>query len=460
MEENKIYLAEEEKAFKYLVKNACKDLGLELIISPDCNLKCSYCYMHKHGKELFPEEINKKEDILKNLKRIVSKLVEEKTFLKNDIDIFSGEFFMLDYWEEVFDILYDGLKEFVYTKSIVIPSNFSFLTDEEKTKKIEEYIDKFKELGVRLALSASVDGKFLDNKQRKCKKESYYTDEFYDKVFSFVKKHRYGLHPMVSALNIEDWKDNYVWYMENIMNKFDMKDKEGAYKVPMMLEVRDNNWSKEKIELYCDWLTFIVDYDLKNIHKGNVKELAQRLFKTPVDDNKYVIKIKNSENDITYINKLYDAAACPTINTRISCSMQWQLVLRVADMSIVPCHRTMYPTFIYAKIEEDGKIKVNNLALASYLFSLNPTQGGLECYSCPIKDFCGKGCFGAQYEYTGEILKNCNTVCDFYFAKYKRLYEIFNKYDMWRLATEGVENKSFVVGVAYIKGIMDKVYGK
>ena len=37
--------------------------SLELIIRPECNQKCEYCYITQHGKELYPQRLNKEETL-------------------------------------------------------------------------------------------------------------------------------------------------------------------------------------------------------------------------------------------------------------------------------------------------------------------------------------------------------------------------------------------------------------
>jgi sulfatase maturation enzyme AslB (radical SAM superfamily) len=53
--------------FQYYAKNTMfnseKAVGLELIITSDCNLNCSYCYLNKHKDELYPKEFRNPETI-------------------------------------------------------------------------------------------------------------------------------------------------------------------------------------------------------------------------------------------------------------------------------------------------------------------------------------------------------------------------------------------------------------
>ena len=67
-------------------------------------------------------------------------------------------------------------------------------------------------------------------------------DEFYDKVFSFAKHYGYGFHPMVAAASIEKWIDNYKWWIK-MLKKYDL-----PMDYLMMLEVRNDDWTDEKIK--------------------------------------------------------------------------------------------------------------------------------------------------------------------------------------------------------------------
>ena len=46
--------------------------GVELIIRPECNQKCEYCYIARYGHDLFPvEERGTKEQLLHNIDLIL-----------------------------------------------------------------------------------------------------------------------------------------------------------------------------------------------------------------------------------------------------------------------------------------------------------------------------------------------------------------------------------------------------
>ena len=55
---------------------------LELIITPECNQKCEYCYITKYGKDLFPMHRRAdKETTLKHLKMVMDFFTYEKKFI-------------------------------------------------------------------------------------------------------------------------------------------------------------------------------------------------------------------------------------------------------------------------------------------------------------------------------------------------------------------------------------------
>ena len=58
---------------------------IELYITPECNQKCTYCYLQKHMEDLYPKEIRNKEQILKNseeYKKNMFKLLEKPGYIQ------------------------------------------------------------------------------------------------------------------------------------------------------------------------------------------------------------------------------------------------------------------------------------------------------------------------------------------------------------------------------------------
>lgn len=197
-------------------RNGDKCLELELIISPICNLGCKYCYLHKYYHKSFHENMFDHDKTVNNLKKILE-WIKVNNF-KINLDIFSGELFAQKIGYEVMDILYDWCeKNPGKIIKITIPTNFTFIASDKYTKKVENLINKFKNIEVPIHLSASFDGKYCEEnrpyvRDLDIKFDHIRDDSYYDKVFEFIKKHECGLHPMIYSKKIECWKDNFLWF--------------------------------------------------------------------------------------------------------------------------------------------------------------------------------------------------------------------------------------------------------
>lgn len=444
----------------YLNRYEKREPFIEFIISSACNQKCEYCYLVKHGKEMYPPEANKPENILRNFPILLEWLQKEgyqwKTF-----DIFSGEFFQLPFWEEILEDIASFCKKYNRVDNIIsVPTNMSFLMDDEKTKKVLDWIDKLdKEYRIGLFLSASIDGpEDLEAVERTLRNGSKKDSVYYDKLFSFMRDTRTSAHPMVTRNFVKNYKENYDWWIDNII-KYDCKfSKESGlevYGIPMFLEVRDpDQWDEESLEDYRKFLWYVAEKDLKSIHHGDQKEFAWHM----IDDFSDGLINKADYNHIQpYIISL------PTIQNKMPCSIQSGPIWRVGDLALVPCHRTCYPQNIYGKLRMN-KEKTEiigyqglNPTLGIKIKTLNPNRSMLGCTYCKYKTFCAKGCLGSQYEHAKEIFAAQDEICKMYDVKYKTINEIAKEYGVYDFAFNSLEvpptRKEFL---RYAKSIIER----
>lgn len=417
--------------------------SVEFIISSMCNQKCEYCYLMKHGKEMYPIESNKKENILTNLKKLLEWLELEKHFSYDVYDIFSGEFFQLPFWEEVFAIFYNFQKQYItQPRSIVIPTNGSFVMDDKRTERVEYWVHKFQEVKIDVFLSFSVDGsEALENIERPLNKnENKNMDNFYDKLFIFAKKHHFGFHPMITRNFVKNYKENYDWWINQIQ-KYDMtvhkNDGNKIYNIPMFLEVRDGDqWDDGSLQNYANFLKYMAESDLQNLHKGNIEDFMDRVLNDFPGDQNFSIG--------TYSTVQPYPLSISNVQNAMPCSIQKGPVFRVGDLALVPCHRTCYPNMVYGFLRTDpetGKItnfQAENVMLALKVKTLNPNRSFLKCSNCKLKMFCMKGCLGAQYESTGDLFAANEQVCKLYETKFKTIHEICEKYNLYELAEKNI----------------------
>lgn len=386
---------------------------LELIITADCNLKCEYCYIYQHGDKLYPKEFRNHKDIINNLDLVLKWILKNEYFIR-ELDLFSGEFFVGSLGFKVLDKIYEYAKKKKFCELITIPTNFYFISDNTLTEKVENNIKKFGEIGIDIVLSCSIDGEPIDKLSR-ASDSSYRNNSYYDKVFEFCKKHCYGYHPMVSTIFIDHYKENYSWWIDKIIEHY---GDEAKYHKPMLLEVRNDGWTKEKISKYQDYLWFQFEYDLEKLYKNDIEAFAQDLFNPPMVMMGNPIKL-------------------PLPCDRITCSIQMNPAIRLGDLSLVPCHRLSYKNFIYGnfkvKNNEISGINELNTPLALKIYSMNPNVSHPRCSECLIKYICLRGCLGSQYETTGEIFMPIDSVCELMFTKMKTLKEIYDHYNMFNI---------------------------
>lgn len=435
---------------------------IEFIISSYCNQACEYCYLYKHGKEMYPDEANNFNNIVENYKILIEWL-EENNFVYADYDFFSGEFFNLPIWEDLLQITYDfelKRQEVKKTPRVVsIPTNASFLMDDIKTQKIRDWIYKFQEIGSNIYISFSVEGpEELERLERPLKNSQKKTNEnFYQKFFQFRKEFELSAHPMVTRNFVKDYKTNYDWWIDTtIENKILQKNNAGQdiYSIPMFLEVRDaEQWDEESLKNYKNFLFYVAEKDLKTIHQNNLDDFAYHFFSDLVDEqHARGVYTKVQPYIISY----------PHLINNLPCSIQGGPVFRVGDLAYVACHRTCYPHFVFGHfIKEDNQIvgiEANKPTLAIKIKNLNPNRSVLKCSNCPINAFCIKGCLGSQYEHTNELFCADERVCDLFYTKFKTIHEIALKYDLYSWLNQNSnfskEGKDFAI---YARRIIEQL---
>ncbi len=160
-------------------------------------------------------------------------------------------------WRDLFEKYFIIIKKedpdiFELPTVISIPSNLAFVYDyPEKAEKVLKRAKEFREkYFTRLLFSWSTDGLYcIEGRENK-----KLSQEYFDTIFKFCKKIGCGFHPMISASNVKYWKENYQWWLD-MYKKFDLSSGTNDFQ-PMMLEVRNNDWTEENIKDYEDFLSF------------------------------------------------------------------------------------------------------------------------------------------------------------------------------------------------------------
>ena len=385
-----------------------KQIQVEFIITSECNLKCEYCYLHGYQDQLIPKDCRDHNKIISNLHKFMQYWIRED--FDCNLDIFSGEIWQTDFGCKILEIISDYIiNKGAKVRNITIPSNCSFIMYPEAKERLQKVIDSLKQHGSQLVFSASVDGQVMEdisrvpaNKKNIGKKDKM---GFYDDLFEFVYKNNFGFHPMLSAYTVEKQKSSLDWW-KMMFKKYSPNWKFDFIRL-MMLEVRNDDWTDEKIEAFKEFQKYKVDILLNECFDGDVGEFMNTFLRM---------------NELsTHIN--YSTLFMLQNDCSMGCSMARSLCVRLGDLAIVPCHRMGYEKFVYGHFLTDnegnitGDLKANNVqmcAICNYSKLRNIMYG---CAQCKIKRFCIRGCMGSQYENTGDPLSCIESVCKFEKAK-------------------------------------------
>lgn len=387
------------------------DSNLELFITSTCNQKCEYCYLQKYP-ELYPKEYNQPDLILKNLD-ILLNYIRLNDYDIPSVSLFTGDIWTTKFGWDVLEKIYQHLLLGLKFRSIIMPSNCSFVNDAIAVQKMQQYIDKFKKIKCPIIISISIDGKIIDSKIRpRNNSNDSYTDEFYSRVGAFARYNDFLFHPMVSPSNVKYWKENYEWWSEYL--KYYGYDLDAI----MMLEVRDANWTEENIQDYCDYLEFVMEKYLQEMYDNDI--------------NKFIRELLYTLDKAELVHKGYTPWLIGGTHDYINCTISNHLTVRLGDLAICPCHRTAYQQYLYGKfvVEDDNiiDIKAINPSMAIKIYMANTMIANPLCDKCLLNPICLKGCIGSQIESGKDPFFPLKNVCDLFYAKTKTIFNFYRKH--------------------------------
>lgn len=403
----------ERNYYQYFKKG---EKSIEIFLNGICPSNCSYCYLKKYQKELFPNDLQNFNNILNNCELIINWYIKNNFNCK--IEIFSGEWITTKLRQPVFDLLYTSFKnveKYQKPKAICLPDNMNFISNNEIKEEVQNFIDKMKQIGIPIYISASIDGKECD------KDRILYDDSFYIDCFNFLNKNNFLCHPMISSSNIYNWKKNYLWWVNNAPANIT--------KNLMMLEVRDETWDTNSIAELIKFCDFLIDFKLKNYFHNNLKEFTKYIFQLPTSKI-----ITNYSPEFIEIHSYFNN------KDKITCGFSETLHIRAADLSLGLCHRLWYNNLILGKFHVDNS---NNLIdVESYNVELLSVKAHFKrscmprCEKCMIEPICPGFCCGNSQENYGLFLIPTMEVCQMYRAKYAYLIKKYNDMGIFKLIEE------------------------
>lgn len=413
---------------------------VELVIRPECNQKCKYCYIVQHGCESYPNRANNS-TILNNLDLLMDEFIEKNYKIKS-LELFAGDLFYDDLFFEIMPIIkkyYQHLAknhpDFIQQchsdlmfagdyrdPSILIPCNMSFCTDKEKIQKVKNICHEFDtELGIRIFFSYSTDGIYaLDSREQKELNESYF-----DTIFALCEEMGWGIHPMISYEGIDNAIDNYNWF------KVKMKQYALNYNCPFpsYLEVRNDGWSPEALEKFGEFIKYYLSDLFHNVFYSDIKLFFNKFFSTFE---------RNKDGKFIVSPGFVGLGKFSMVNSsRMPCSIgSYSMCINVGDLSLLPCHRLAYPELRGGKYHINENNKITELKATEYLSSYLSIYHynnfyPQRCLNCKYNLVCLKGCLGAQYEKYGDISITIPNVCEMFEVKYNTMIEFYHSIGMF-----------------------------
>ena len=335
---------------------------LELILSPECNLQCTYCYMKRHNLKHQSSKMDKE-----TIAYAVATMKRYRT-IPFQVDLFGGEpLLQLDLVEYVLELTKDD--PMVYL--VNIPTNAYVVANyPNEIQRLYHHYPK-------LALSFSIDGPYSDPIQRRPLPEYSHLKMDYDVLFAlYHERYRCGFHPMIYAETVHYLFDTFKFFVENVLKgeSPDLEVGEAVY----FLQVRNGNtWTKDRVDTLIEESKRCLEY----------------------------IKANRINGGQTRFNFLRPGK----VARGLTCSLQTQLTV-AWDGKLYPCHRLIYPEFLYGDIFHIEAIDISKFLLFHYFHRNN----NLICSNCRAfddKGYCCGGCLGAQYEYWGDPFIPIPDVC-------------------------------------------------
>ena len=367
--------------------------SLELDFTDCCSSYCAYCYVKQHGKEYFPNNELKNPKIIYENSKILFKWLSENKFTPK-IEMFGGDVLVQNVTYDIIPLILDySAKGTPIARSIVIPTNMDFLFNDKKTRLIEEYIKISQEVNTPIFLSASIDGKLMEENRPIKDKRCIRDDHYYDRLFKFAQKYRIGFHPMVYSQNIEKWKDNFLWFQE-MFQKYNLPPN-NMY----LLEVRNKEWNEEECKELYNFMKFLIKwvFDVIKNKENPIRQFFQ---------NHWSFNILSS---------LFS-----NVGRGLGCSLQSAIYLRLGDLTAFPCHRLFYDHFkLFSFVKENNKIidiEAHNPELYICTNSLESKNQPM-CEQCLINEMCSHNCLGSSYEGMGDVFIPQPSVCRMEFYK-------------------------------------------
>lgn len=299
-----------------------------------------------------------------------------------------------DKTNDIFEII---LKKFENIENkpetIYVNTDGLFLNNNELFDIILHFTKLFESIGITLHYNFYINGKYCDS--------NVYD---YSKLFDFISCiKQYNIISYITSKNVENWIENYRWWIKNL--------NENAFLNIELREQKTEDWDKNAISLYLQFLNFQIEYFKNSL------SLTEQL-KLFFDKNKTIKfnTIALKWND--YLNNN---------NNNNNCNFFKNLTIDLETLSIVPCAKINYKDFRIGQydIDQNEIVGIIGKTLELIIFNTHLKQKCLpHCEDCLHIEHCGGHCLAESYNKCFDMCVPIREFCDL--SKSKINFLIYN----------------------------------
>ena len=398
-----------------------KENFIELLFNP---YKCNHLDINNNN-------INNFEEQFENIKILLNYLIE-KNFITNHWKISSLKFNQII---KLFDLFYNYFIQIKRPGILMIVNDLSFCNNEIEKLQIENYIQKFLNIQVKILFTYQIS---LNTEKNNL-----------NNIFNFLSKYDSIINLIIDnnlqncIENIKEWEKIFEEY--NI-NTFPNNNLDKTIKYNDDFEKQLKKLIKYRIQKRYALFEYDIKLLTKHLFFSNSFNEKNNILKLPVQDD--LLKI-------SYYDKIK--------NNTLLCKISDVLTIDCNNLSFPACCGLCHSIFNGGQfITENNKIidivsldGVNGFFVQKYS-NMNFT---LDCYGCPNKYFCSKGCRAFQFENCAEPFLPIFNICNIQNIILQTLIEEYHKLGIFhfyfsQIEEEIEENKKY----EFIKLLKNKGY--
>lgn len=342
---------------------------LQTILTTNCNLDCSYCYMRVNKNKRFEtlnlEDFKQALDFLPEIQEVINWVNVPGI----GIHYFGGE--PLIKYDSIIKCSYYARKK-LGDIECAFPTNGTLLT-KEKVNELD---------ASHILYSISYDGPY--NSQR--------VNSLLPSKFLLERMKERGVKCMISPKNVKEMYNNFIWFIENEIN------------FPSMSIVRDNCWTQTSISEFEKQLNKIYEYIIRE-YENDGKLYLPQLLSLPILD--------------TIINSNVGS------RRKTTCFAGTNGVAIFGNGDIYPCARFGANSRFLLGNYKKRKLDKNKI---NFIQEKANNIDHPDCIPCELYTVCNAGCLYSQLASTNwKQNKMITSICNLYKIIYSYSYDLYDK---------------------------------